>query len=180
MTLNHHNYRPIHIMYSNNFHSFFYIATPAANISIYSSDLTNNNGIFTRSGGFGNNYYYEAIEVTVPMRGIYIFQCNSYIDTFAYAYHPPFNPSNPAANLLIVSNDDESNDNWEFKFRLNFTSAYTIILIVTTYSPNVTGPFSIITTGPARVTFTRARITTNPITTTTTTPVPCVGEYIES
>jgi hypothetical protein len=129
--------------------------------------LTSNNLVYARSGGFATNYYYETISVTVPMGGIYYFQCNSNLDSFASIYSSSFSPSNPASNLFY-SFDDNSNDNWQFKFGLNFPSAYTIILVVTTYSPNVIGPFSIVATGPAAAAFTRTSSTVKPITPSTT------------
>ena len=179
-------------MHFHTFYSFYCLVTPSANTSIYSSELTSNNGIYSRDRGFAVNYYYETIQVTVPMGGLYSFQCNSYLDSFASVYYPPFNPSNPAANI-IRSVDDRDNDNWEFNFSLNFLSASTVVLVVTTYSPNVTGPFSVVATGPARVTFTRTSTTMNPITASTATTIKSsiaisttriittvsTGEYIE-
>lgn len=171
MNLNHDDCRSINIMHSNRFYSFYCLVTPGVNTSIYSSELTSSNGIYSRAGGFSANYYYETIQVTVPMGGLYTFQCNSNMDSLASFYYSPFNPSNPAANI-IESADDIDDDNWEFKFQLNFPSAYTIILVVTTYSPNITGPLSIVATGPAKVTFTRISSIVNPVATSTTTQIP--------
>lgn len=152
-------------MYINNFHSFYYLAT--GNVVIYSSQLTSSNAIFARSGGFATNYYYETIFVTIPMAGTYVVECTSTIDTFASVYYTTFNISNPATNLL-GSVDDSSIDNWEFKFSIAYNSSDTMILVVTTYNPNVVGPFSISVSGPAKVGFTQTGTTIKLIPTTTT------------
>ncbi|CAF1351989.1 unnamed protein product [Rotaria sordida] len=127
---------------------------PSLNPSYYSSQLTINHPKFARNGGFGANYYYENLRLTVPAGGLYTFQCDSYIDSFASLYFTSFNPSNSATNLYW-SIDDANSDNWEFKFAINFPSAYTMDFVVTTYSPGVTGPFQIVATGPNKATFNR-------------------------
>ncbi|CAF4552301.1 unnamed protein product, partial [Rotaria sp. Silwood2] len=157
----------------DSFDSFYCIANEYLNTVIYSSEFTSNHPIYARIGGFAANYYYETIQVTVPMGGLYTFQCDSTIDSFVSLYYTSFNPSNPALNFF-TSFDDSETDNWEFQFTLNFPSAYTIIFVVTTYSPNVIGPFSIVATGPTRATFIWTSIvnpttTTTPTTTSTTT-----------
>ncbi|CAF1113788.1 unnamed protein product [Rotaria sordida] len=127
---------------------------PSLNPSYYSSQLTINHPKFARNGGFGANYYYENLRLTVPAGGLYTFQCDSYIDSFASLYFTSFNPSNSATNLYW-SIDDANSDNWEFKFAINFPSAYTMDFVVTTYSSGVTGPFQIVATGPNKATFNR-------------------------
>ncbi|CAF3993037.1 unnamed protein product [Rotaria sp. Silwood1] len=126
---------------------------PSLNPSYYSSQFTTSHPLFARSGGSGANYYYENLQLTIPAGGLYTFQCNSYIDSFASLYYS-FNPSSPATNFFM-SFDDASSDNWEFRFTINFPSAYTMNFVVTTYSPRVTGPFQIVVTGPTKATFVR-------------------------
>ncbi|CAF4065660.1 unnamed protein product, partial [Rotaria sp. Silwood1] len=57
----------------------------------------------------------------------------------------------PSSNLLVQ--DDESGGNSQFQFAVNLEAGATYILVVTTYSPSVTGAFSICVTGPNRVSF---------------------------
>jgi hypothetical protein len=125
----------------------------------------------------------EILLVNVATAGTYLFECKSYIDTFAFVHSGTFDVANPALNLL-GSVDDANSDNWEFRFSINFSSAGTVILVVTTYSPSVTGQFLIVTTGPNKVTFTPLSITGKPITssnsTTTTTTTPTTTTRVSS
>ncbi len=136
--------------------------------STYSSELTNKNLMFTRNGSSSGQFYYEVINITVPASGPYIFQCKTNIDTFAYIYNQTFNPLNPAANLLKAF-DDENSERWEFSFALNFLFADSILLVVTTYSPNKTGPLFIVGSGYNKVIFNRIVSTVQPTTSTSTT-----------
>ena len=139
--------------------------------TIYSSELTKSTPTYARTGGAAGNYYYETIQVTVPVAGVFLFESKSNIDTYASVYFTPFNASNPSANVKAQFDDQGDGTNWLFKFSVNFGGAGSIILVVTTYGPNVTGPYSIVATGPGKVTFVR---TSNnvPLTTTTTTAAP--------
>ncbi|CAF1228016.1 unnamed protein product [Rotaria sordida] len=141
---------------------------PSLNPSYYSSEFTINHPMFARNGSFGTNYYYETLRLTIPASGSYTFQCTSYIDSFASLYYTNFNPSSPATNLFL-SSDDANADNWEFKFTINFPSDYTMDFVVTTYSPSVTGPFQIVATGPNKATLVRTSSIGNPSITSTTT-----------
>ena len=136
--------------------------------STYSSELTKQNLMFTRNGSSSGNFYYEVINITVPAAGQYIFQCKSNIDTFAYIYNQKFNPLNPAANLLNAF-DDENYERWEFSIMMNFPVPETILLVVTTYNPNVTGPFLIVGSYNSKVIFNRIGSTVQPTTSTSTT-----------
>jgi hypothetical protein len=124
--------------------------------------------MFTRNGSSSGQFYYEVINITVPASGPYIFQCKTNIDTFAYIYNQTFNPLNPAANLLKAF-DDENSQRWEFSFALYFPFADSILLVVTTYSPNKTGPFFIVGSGYNKVIFNRIVSTVQPTTSTSTT-----------
>ena len=148
--------------------SFYYIAFAGMLTSTYSSELTNKNLMFTRNGSSSGNFYYEVINITVPAAGQYIFQCKSNLDTFAYIYNQTFNPLNPAANLLNAF-DDENYERWEFSIMMNFPGPETILLILTTYNPNVTGPFLIVGSGYNKVIFNRMASTAQPTTSTSTT-----------
>ncbi|CAF0960666.1 unnamed protein product [Adineta steineri] len=146
--------------------AFGYLTT-----STYSSELTKQNLMYTRNGSSSGNYYYELIKITVSAAGVYFFQCNSNIDTFAYLYSQAFNPLNPVANLYFGL-DDENAERWEFSFQLTFPTAGATFLVVTTYSPSVTGPFSIVASGNTTVTFNRTVGTAQPTSTTSTTTKP--------
>jgi hypothetical protein len=136
--------------------------------STYSSEFTKQSPLFTRNGTSSGNFYYEVINITVPAQGSYIFQCESNIDTFAYMYNQTFNPLNPAANLFKAF-DDENYERWEFSISMFFLFPETFPLVVTTYNPNVKGPFFIVGSGNNKVTFNRIVSTVQPTTTTSTT-----------
>ena len=79
--------------------------------------------------------------------------CHSSMDTYGYIYDGSFNPAVPTNNLLAL--DDNSGGNYQFLFGNVFPSLANWILVVTTFSPNVTGAFSITATGPAFLNFSR-------------------------
>jgi hypothetical protein len=87
------------------------------------------------------------------------------MDTYGYFYNVYFDPFDPSQSLITY--DDDSGDNRQFKISLNLQSGSRYILVVTTFSGGVTGRFSIRATGPASVGFT-------PITPSTTwSPTTC-------
>jgi hypothetical protein len=66
-------------------------------------------------------------------------------------YNHSSNPFNPFLNLL--SKDANTCGNDQFSLTTNFQNNTTYVLVVTTYSPNVTGAFSILVSGSMSVTF---------------------------
>ncbi|CAF0870249.1 unnamed protein product [Adineta steineri] len=138
-----------------------------ATTSTYSSELTNQDLMYARNGSSATNFYYEVIRISVTTAGPYIFQCNSNIDTIAYTYKQTFNPLKPAENLITVF-DDEDFERWEFRISRTFYAPSIILLVVTTYSPNITGPFLIVASGDAQVIFNRTVGTVSPTTSNST------------
>jgi hypothetical protein len=112
-------------------------------------------------------YYYEAIKVTVATAGHYSLMSKSNFDIYGYIYSNTFDPSDPSVNLL--SYDDDSGTDQEFKLVIFLQPGSTYVLVVTTFSPHVTGRLSIIATGPASVSLIRANITRTRTETTTRT-----------
>ncbi|CAF4479080.1 unnamed protein product [Rotaria magnacalcarata] len=117
--------------------------------STYSSAWTTNSQKFARISGGVANYYYEAIRVIVNTSGNYNITSSSNIDTYGYLYASSFYPSNISLNL--IAQDDDSGGNLQFKFTRFFDSSVVYILVATTYSGGVMAPFSIIVSGPSRV-----------------------------
>ncbi|CAF4096846.1 unnamed protein product [Adineta steineri] len=97
--------------------------------SNYSSELTTNSQTYSRDCR-KSNYYYQAIRMHVVETGYYALISNSNMNTFGNIYEHDFNPMNPFDNLL--PQDYRS--------------------LVTTSSPNITGKFSILTSGPNVIT----------------------------
>ncbi|CAF1404391.1 unnamed protein product [Adineta steineri] len=95
-----------------------------------------------------NNHYYIVRKIFVNTYGYYVIRSNSFIDLYGYLYRDPFNATLPTVNLLMQN--DDSGGRGEFLIQgLLSSSLYN--LVVTTYSPNVTGPFSISVGGPEPV-----------------------------
>ncbi|CAF1016920.1 unnamed protein product [Adineta steineri] len=103
--------------------------------SVYSSMLTKNHPTYSPTGCDLPNYYYEAIQMNVNESRYYSLSSDSTIDTYGYMYTDNFYPSDSLKNVIV--------------------STAANILVVTTYSPNVTGNFSIIMSGINNVTFER-------------------------
>ena len=116
--------------------------------------------MFVRLFG-GSNIYYETIQVTVYTTGTYIITSSSSMDMYGYLYTGGVIFSNLSLNLLVY--DDDSGGNAQFKLVVYLQPNITYILIATTFSGGVTGPFSIFVLGPSR-----ARLLSTNITAATT------------
>jgi hypothetical protein len=90
--------------------------------------------------------------VRVDTTGTYTFKSSSTIgDTYGYIYQGNFYPSYPSYN--IVTQDDDGSGNRQFQLTATLRSDITYILVFTTYTPNLTGSFSISASGPGYVFF---------------------------
>ncbi len=117
-----------------------------------------NSNTFSRIGGSGEIYYYEAINIQVNTTGTYTFKTSSNIsDTYGYIYQGNFYPTYPQYN--IITQDDDGAGNGQFQLNATLRSDLTYILVFTTYYKLTTGSFEIIASGPDNV--------FNPILTTT-------------
>ncbi len=138
--------------------------------STYSSALTVNYPLYSRSGSTTATFYYEPIQVVVSVTGTYTFKSSSTVDMYGYFYANNFNPSNVALNLM-ASNDD-SGGSLQFLLTVSLQSGGTYILVATTYSQYVTTSFSVIGSGPGgTITYSKivTVLTTRATATTTTT-----------
>ncbi|CAF1209524.1 unnamed protein product [Adineta steineri] len=97
-----------------------------------------------------SNYYYETIRVNIVETGYYALSSNSSMNTFGDIYKDDFNPMNPFENLL--SQGYRACSSQDFKFIAYLYTGTTYILVVTTSSPNMTGNFSILASGPNNIT----------------------------
>ncbi len=73
------------------------------------------------------------------------------MDTYGYLYGGNFYPLNASFNLF--EQDDDSGDNKQFELTYYLVADLAYTLVVTTYDPNVNGPFSVVAFGPDNVTF---------------------------
>ncbi|CAF4946208.1 unnamed protein product, partial [Rotaria socialis] len=145
-------------------------------ISHYSGVLTTSSSTFTRNGRSGT-FYFEAIEVTPKRTGNYTFTSNSTIDNYGYLYTNPFNPLNTTSNLLTHADDNENETSDQFSLTCALQADTSYTLVFTTFDPDLTGPFSIFTLGPSRISLRRLSILSSfSIVTTFKTPV-ITGKY---
>ncbi|CAF2912153.1 unnamed protein product [Rotaria sp. Silwood2] len=118
--------------------------------STVSSALTNYSDQYFRTGNT-NLYYYQAINIIVNTTGNYTITSNSTVDTYGCLYKNSFNKTRLAFNR--VAQNDDSGGNLQFKLTYVLQAGTKYILIVTTYSPLIYGPFSITVSGSASVGF---------------------------
>lgn len=104
----------------------------------------------TRKGGAGV-FFYQPIRITVPLAGVYTIRSSSnVIDAYGYLYQGSFNLGNLSENLLME--DDDSDGSGQFRIVFSGQPGITYVLVFTTFSSNVQGPFTVTVTGPARAT----------------------------
>lgn len=78
---------------------------------------------------------------------------NSNMDTFGYIYNNTFNPSTPSENLMATDDDGGNERQFLFRIFIDFTSKY--ILLITAFSPNTLGTFTVLASGIGSAVFMR-------------------------
>lgn len=129
------------------------IVDPLETVStVYSSAWINKSPKFSPDQNqMDKQYYYEAIELSVSAMGNYVFTGKSSINTYGYIYLNEFNPKAPKLNLISESANTDGKK--QFKINALLQPDHKYILVATTSSPDMTGKFSIMSTGPATVNF---------------------------
>lgn len=136
----------------------FFLETTAAPLvpsgedvtTTYSGAWTATSAKFSRGlSESAQHFYYEAIEVSVSMEGVYTFTGRSQINTYAYLYDEKFDSNNPTLNLITQYEDSVGKE--QFKFTALLHPDHLYVLVATTSNPETTGEFSIISSGPAAV-----------------------------
>jgi hypothetical protein len=117
--------------------------------TVYSSELAVNAQIYLPSDCESVNYNYHAVEVKVIETGYYVIISNSTIYTHGLLYKIDFDGINPRLNLISENNNNPCNQQFEVITRLQVNKTY--VLVVTSFSPKVTGPFLVLVTGPNNV-----------------------------
>jgi hypothetical protein len=115
--------------------------------------LTANSPTYSHTSCGSSNYHYEAIQVNVTESGCYSFGSNSSINIFVYIHKDKFDPFNPSTNS--VARLDAKLINTQVKVITHLQAGTPYVLVVTTWSPNVIGTFSIIVSGPNKVNLNR-------------------------
>ncbi len=105
---------------------------------------------FTRpNGNTGSQYSYQAVQVIAYTTGTYILKSNSSFDSYGCLYDDSFTPLYPSKNLITTDDDGAGSGQFQISRNLQFGSTY--ILVVTTYSADITGSFTIRASGPGSV-----------------------------
>jgi hypothetical protein len=148
--------------------------TPSIILATYSGILSSISPMFSRPNSYAGSYYYQTIQVTVYTTGTYTFTSTSSIDTYGCFYEVPFDPSYPSENLITY--DDDSAGNGQFRISRSLQSFRTYVLVVTTWSNAATGSFLITAVGPALVGFTSITPSTSMSTTASTITIKPTSE----
>ncbi|CAF1088909.1 unnamed protein product [Adineta steineri] len=120
--------------------------------SFYSSNLTTTSPLFCDKGTCPKStYFYQSIQLNVSTTGSYTILSSSSINTYGYIYNSTFNSSSPTFNK--IASDDDSGGSSQFMFNVTLQVMWKYILVVTTFSINVTGSFSLVTSGPGPVSY---------------------------
>jgi hypothetical protein len=112
-----------------------------------------NDGRYNRLDGGSSGHYYEAIQVIVNRTGTYELTSASYnnMDTHGFLYNGTFDPLSPSTNLIM--RDDDGAGNGQFKLTAFLEAGVPYTLVVTTHQAGITGPYSVVATGPGDVEF---------------------------
>lgn len=123
--------------------------------------LTASSQNYSRDVGTGSGYYYQAIEILVPVSGTYTFQSATVtsLDTHGYLYQGNFYPTYPQYNKL-ADDDDGVTGTRNFRLTVALRSDIKYIVVATTHQARMTGSFLVDATGPATVTMNPIVITT--------------------
>ena len=121
--------------------------------SIYSSQLTADSQNYSRTGCWALEYYYEAIEINVSETSDYGIISNT-MAIYGFMYENNYDVFN-LTNNLIGTNYADNGYYSQFKLTKQLRVETRYILIVTTYFPNRSGPFSVLAIGPKSVSFNR-------------------------
>ena len=81
--------------------------------------------------------------------GWYTFTSRSSFDAYGYLYNGSFDPFSPLINLRTF--DDDSGNDRQFQIGHQLQSGHIYTLVITTYTPNDSGNFSITANGSAPV-----------------------------
>lgn len=97
-------------------------------------------------------YYYETIQIIVITSALYSFSISSSsILLKCFLYNKKFNASDILENLVLVDNNFGPNKQFTIETELHISLTY--ILVMTTFIPRDTGPYSIHISGPNYICF---------------------------
>lgn len=160
----------------------------SVNATPYPSELTSQSDTFVRYGGYGLTYYFQAFQVNVSTTGLVTLMSNSTADMYGCLYNGTFYKTSASTNLM--SCDDDSGRNTQFRIRRILNPMILYTLVATTYYSSTGAVFTIIahndngtveleamnlTTSQSPPTTTQTTATTTTATTTTTTTANTTG-----
>lgn len=121
--------------------------------STYSSKLNTNSTTYYNERCGTSQYYYEALQFKVSVSSAYGFANESNMHIYGSLYEDAFDPANRSRNL--IANNHTDCNNRRFWLYSVLRTDITYILVITTNSTNVTGAFSVVSSGLATFEFTR-------------------------
>lgn len=98
-------------------------------------------------------YYYDSVQLQEFKEGYYTFFINSTMDIHFDLYENYFDPMNPDASSILRHYGDCGIN--QVKFTANLKNNERYFLTVSTKSPNVLSWFSVTSTGPSSIYFSR-------------------------
>ena len=132
--------------------SFSCLASPPPIQSFYTSALTNNSLRFCRTGSCtGSLQYYQPIGFMTLTSGVFSIRSNGSLDSFGYIYNSTLHQLADASGAVMYN--DDAPGSTQFLMKMSLQAMFNYTLVVTTYFPNVTGPFSVSATGRTPVYF---------------------------
>ncbi|GAB4046404.1 M36 family metallopeptidase [Spirosoma litoris] len=160
------------------------LIVPIAQTNTVTRTLSTSSPTYIRASGddvtsytAGRSVYYQAFTFTAPSSGTQTFGItsatlsDSYNDTYLSLYQTSFNPASPATNFL--HGDDDSGPAYLSQLTHSLTQGVTYILVVATYSSNVTGSFTLQGSAPVFFTGTPTWFTSL----TSTTPIAVIPTF---
>ncbi|CAF1649315.1 unnamed protein product [Rotaria magnacalcarata] len=116
-------------------------------ISQGSSSLASTSPVYFRTGTCTTpNFYYNAFAIHVYTAGVCNISLASNFDSYEYLYNNTFNSSARTTNMLQSNDDGTGSTQFFLSYFIDILARY--IVVVTTYSASITGPFAINIFGP--------------------------------
>jgi hypothetical protein len=119
--------------------------------SAYTSALTVNSSIYSRTGCDKFNVYYETIQLGIVENGCYSFISNSGINIYSSIHKDSFDPLNSLKNIISKDNGNYGSDQVKIHVYLQANSSY--ILVVERNHSNGSESFSITTSSSKNLNF---------------------------
>ena len=106
-------------------------------------------------------FFYGRFTLSTQTSGTYLIRTNGSLNTYGYLYTAAFDKTSPSASL-IAQNDDSAGDG-QFRISSELVAGQTYEVIVTTLSPYLLGPYTLLILGETTVNLTYIPICMYPL-----------------